>query len=293
MKVTVTGGTGFIGLYCVERLIELGHQVIIYDMAMPPKIPAQWVQGDVLDHVKLGQVLKKTDAVLHLAGILGTAETIDDPTPSAKVNIMGSIHIYKFCRKFGIRACTVTVGNHFMLNSYAITKSCAERLALMYNREHGTQVAVVRGLNAYGPRQKHRPVRKVIPNFVLPALKGEPIVIYGDGEQVMDFIYVADLAQILCAALLDNHGAYDRIFEAGSGRQTTINHIAAEILRQSGSDSPIEYKPMRPGETPNSTVLADVTTLEPLGVHPERLTTLETGLGLTIQYYREHQEQYR
>jgi len=244
------------------------------------------------DKVKLWKCIEQADAVLHLAGLLGTSETINEPAGPAQVNILGSLSVFEACRKFKKRACYITVGNHFMLNTYAITKTCAERFALMYNAEHGTRIAVVRGLNAYGPYQKHKPIRKVIPNFVLPALRDKPITIYGSGDQIMDFIYVADLAEILCRALLNEHDAYDSVIEAGSGRNTTINFIAETIIKLSGSKSTINYLPMRPGETKDSTVVADVSTLAPLFYSWGTMVTLEEGLRNTIEYYREHLDEY-
>jgi len=230
---------------------------------------------------------------MHLAGLLGTSETIDEPIGPAQVNILGSLSLFEACRKFKKRACYIAVGNHFMLNTYAITKTCAEKFALMYNAEHGTKIAVVRGLNAYGPYQKHKPVRKVIPNFVLPALRDEPITIYGSGGQVMDFIYVADLAEILCRGLLDDHGTYNSVIEAGSGRHTTINHIAETVIKLSGSSSVINRLPMRAGETKDSIVVADVSTLKPLSYGQADMVTLEEGLTRTIDYYRGHLEEYK
>lgn len=292
MNILITGGSGFIGRYCVENLQLRGHSVMIYGPDAPGFDGPIFCKGDVRDHVKLFGCIDQCDAVLHLAGILGTSETLDQPIEPATVNIIGSLNVFDACRQFEKRCCYICVGNHFMLNTYAITKTTAERFALMYNREHHTRIAVVRGLNAYGPRQKSKPVRKVIPNFVIPALRSEPLIIYGSGEQIMDFIYVVDLAEILCRALLDDHRCYDRVIEAGSGRRTSINQIAQMVVRLSGSSSKIEYRPMRPGELHDSIVLADVKTLEPLNFGPSNMTGLESGLQKTIRYYGEHLDEY-
>ena len=292
MNILVTGGAGFIGRHVCTNLIARGHKVMVYDVAKPFFPCVIHMSGCVQDKTKLWSAIEISDAVMHLAGVLGTAETIEDPLLPINVNITGSVDVFEACRRFDKRACYIAVGNHFMNNSYAITKTAAERFALMYNAEHGTRIAVVRGLNAYGPYQKHKPVRKVIPNFIIPALRDEPILIYGSGEQIMDFIYVEDLAEILCRALLDDHGCYDRIFEAGSGRRTTINFVAQTIIRLAGSASMIEHKPMRGGEVPDSIVLADIETLKSLGIDAGSLLSLEDGLSETIDYYREHLELY-
>ena len=292
MKILVTGGSGFIGRYVVRRLVKQGQNCVIYDIIQPTVDDAEYCPGNMLDRVKLDKQIEKTDAVMHLAGILGTSETLNDPIRPAQVNILGSLHVFEACRRLNRRCCYIAVGNHFMLNTYAITKTCAERFALMYNKEHGTQIAVVRGLNAYGPYQKRKPVRKVIPNFILPALRDEPLIVYGNGRQVMDFIYVDDLAEILCRALLTDHSCYDQVIEAGSGRVTSINEIARAVIKLSDSKSVIEYQPMRPGELPASTVLAHTDTLAPLKVDPEKFMPLEKGLSQTINFYHEHLVDY-
>ena len=297
MRILVTGGAGFIGRYVVDRLKIMGHVVKVLDIGKvwPSDIhvlPDVIAPGSITDSVKINNLVKHIDVVMNLAGLLGTSETIEEPIKPIKVNIIGALNVYNACRKHNKRCCTITVGNHFMQNTYAITKSCAERFALMYNKEHGTKIAVVRGLNAYGPGQKHKPVRKVIPNFVIPAIKNEPITIYGDGSQIMDFIYVEDLATILCSALLDDHNCYDKIIEAGSGRETSIQYIADKVRTLAESTSPINYKPMRPGEIEKSTVVADTNTMQPLGVDVENLTSLATGLTATIEYYRNHIKDY-
>jgi len=293
MNILITGGSGFIGRYTVGRLMAQGIQTTIYDLN-PPKFKSDFfIRGSMIETKKLESAVAGADAVMHLAGLLGTSETIDGPIMPAKVNVMGSLTVFEFCRRFKKRCCYICVGNHFMLNTYAISKTCAERFALMYNIENGTKIAVVRGLNAYGPYQKHAPVRKVIPNFCLPALRNEPITIYGSGEQVMDFIFVDDLADILCRALLAEHDAYESVIEAGSGNKTTINYIAEKIIELSGSQSTIEHVPMRPGEIPDSVVVADIKTLKPLKYRAADFTPLADGLKRTIDFYRENMGAYK
>jgi UDP-glucose 4-epimerase len=292
MKIMVTGGSGFIGRYVCENLKRKGHQVLIYDIEGPKFDGCIFARGHIEDKVKLTALIKNSDAVIHLAGVLGTSETIDEPVRPAFINITGSLYVFEAIRKYDKRCCYIAVGNHFMLNTYAITKTAAERFALMYNKEHHTRIAVVRGLNAYGPYQKDKPVRKVIPNFIIPALKNEPLIIYGSGEQVMDFIHAADLAEILCRALLNDHNIYDHVIEAGSGRNTTINYIAETIMRLTGSNSQIEHTPMRRGEIENSTVIADTSTLSALDYRPSEMMPLIEGLKETIRYYSENLEIY-
>ena len=286
MTVLITGGSGFVGRYVCGNLRARGCQVTVYDTTEPKFPGVDFINGSVLDAVKLTKAIESADYVMHLAGILGTVESIEDPLLPTKVNILGSLTVFEACRKLGRRGCYIGVGNHWMLNSYSITKNAAEKFALMYNKEFGTHIAVVRGLNAYGPYQKSAPVRKVIPNLILQALRGEDLTVYGSGEQIMDFIFVSDLAEVLCRALLDDHDCFDTVMVAGSGRETTINHVAERVIALCESTSAIKHVPMRPGEIPESKVVADTKTLEPLGCYPQMFTSLDVGLTSSIEYYR-------
>lgn len=286
MRVLVTGGNGFIGSYCVDNLLENGHDVVVLDheMSSDRRSDCDHFYGDVRDFTSISEAVAKVDGVLHIAGVLGTQETIKEPRPAVETNIFGGLNVFQAVRHYGVPAVYIAVGNHWMNNSYSITKTTAERFAYMFNRELGTKIAVVRGLNAYGPRQKVHPVRKIMPNLVLPALRDETLTVYGDGSQIMDMIFVEDLADILVRALGD-HGVYDHAFEAGTGRRTTVKEIAELVVDIVGKGK-IEYVPMRPGEPEHSVVVADVSTLEPL--KPRDFTSLEDGIVRTVAWYRDH-----
>lgn len=284
MKALVTGGAGFIGSYVVDNLIEKGITPVVFDhRGRTHREDVEVFLGDTRDYTAVSEAVAICDGVIHLAGVLGTQETISEPRPSVETNILGGLNVFNAVKHYKVPAVYIAVGNHWMNNSYSITKTTAERFALMYNKEHGTKIAIVRALNAYGERQKHYPVRKIIPNFILPALKDEPITIYGDGSQVMDMIYVSDVAEVLVRALLNDHNTYDKIFEAGTGRNTTVKEIAEEVIRQVGRGS-VNFVPMRPGEIENSIVLGNPGTLKPLG--DIEFIKLEDGIKMAIKYYK-------
>ena len=293
MKVLVTGGNGFIGGYVCERLAALGHQPIVFDRVLRADseigvdVGRGVDLGDVRNESSVFESVYHADGVIHLAGVLGTQETIANPRPAIETNVLGSLNVFKACELHKKKCVYIAVGNHWMNNPYSITKTTAERFALMLNKERGTQIAIVRGLNAYGPRQKAVPVRKIMPNFIIPALQNKPITVYGDGSQVMDMIYVSDLADILCRALLVEHWVYDRVFEAGTGRPTTVLQIAEEVIRQTESTGSIRRVAMRPGEPDRSEVLGNPETLAPLYKSLRvPMVTLEDGIAQTIDYYR-------
>lgn len=186
-----------------------------------------------------------------------------------------------------------------MNNTYSITKNAVERFVDMYVRFRDARFTVVRALNAYGPRQvaaaPYGPsrVRKVMPSFCCRALDGQPIQIYGDGDQIMDMIFVTDVAKVLVKALIHTaeSGPIKTPIEAGTGRRTTVNQIANLVVKEVntlvGSDiASVEHLPMRPGEDENSVVLADATTLAYVGMDPDELVTLEDGVQRTVAHFK-------
>lgn len=312
MKIMVTGASGFIGGHVVDNLLERGLEVIAFDRLHAGEVLRQGVYrflGDTRDATSVDEAVAVSDGVIHLAGVLGTSETIDNPVPAVETNIRGSLNVFQAVRQYHKRAAYITVGNYWFNNTYSITKTTAEQLAWMFNREHGTKIAVVRALNAYGPRQKAAPVRKIMPNFIGEALRGEPITVYGDGEQIMDMIHVCDVADVLVRALLVNHEQYSYLpergldnlvkFEAGTGRATTVNEIAQMVLDATGGGT-INHVEMRGGEPPRSVVVGDPLTLLPLflgtrvdldgrllvGQRNEPLIPLEDGIAETVEWYR-------
>lgn len=290
-KILITGASGFIGSHCIDEALSRGLTPVLFDRYVHD-YPAgcETFQGDIRDAEAIMEAVAKVDYAINLAGILGTQETIKKPIPSVQTNIIGTINFLEACVPTNfhqVKGVQIGVGNYWMNNSYSISKSTAVRFTKMYNKERETQVAIVRGLNAYGPRQKHKPVRKITPTFVVRALRGEDIEIYGSGEQIMDMIFVKDLAKILVDSCVMDHDVYDKAFEAGTGRRTTVNFIAEQIIEAADSTSKIVHSPMRPGETKDSVVLADTDTLAPLGYKPEDLITLEDGIKTTVEWYKD------
>lgn len=293
MKVLVSGGRGFIGWHVCDRLNDLGHEPVIFDRHRN-ETDYEQILGDVRDPVAVTEAVAHCEGVIHLAGVLGTQETIRNPRPAAETNVLGSLNVFEAVAQYELPAVYIAVGNHFEQNSYSITKTCAERMAFMYNRERGTQIGVVRAFNAYGPGQipsaPYGPskVRKIIPSFACRALAGDPVEVYGDGEQIMDCIHVRDVARILVGALLADLGSYDTPIEAGSGNPTTVNDIAGMVIQAAGQGE-IVHVPLRPGETPGARVLADTTTI-PRTVFDQRLESfkhLSVGIKETVNWYRD------
>lgn len=294
--VLVSGGNGFIGRYVVEQLIEQGFEVTVLDTRWrEPVNGAKLVLGDMRDATSVTEAVAHADGVIHLAGVLGTQETINNPRPAAETNILGGLNVFEACAQYDVPLVNIAVGNYWMNNTYSITKNTMERFADMMNKYRGTRISIVRALNAYGPRQVAAApfgpskVRKVMPAFVCRALAGEPIEIYGDGEQIMDMIYVSDVARVLVRALIEaDRGALVSV-EAGSGNPTTVNDIAEVVIDQAakitGRRVEVVHIPMRPGEDANSVVLGHLGTLAPLGMDGSDFVPLSVGVARTVGYF--------
>lgn len=277
--VLVTGGNGFIGSYVVAELYKRDRDPLVFDRRSGGQ---RAIFGDVRDRTAVETAVQQCGGVIHLAGLLGTQETVKQAHAAAETNVMGTLNVLAAAHQYEVPTVVISVGNHWMINSYSISKNCAERFAQMYRNELDARVCVVRALNAYGPRQKTEPVRKIIPTFVTACIEDEPIEVYGDGEQIMDMVYVEDVASVLIDAL---DCQPERVVEVGTGRRTTVNEIATAVIEIVGQGS-VRYSPMRPGEEENAVVVADTTTLQQVGWHAHNMVTLEQGLEKTASWYK-------
>lgn len=260
MKILVTGSSGFLAGHTIQELHSQGHEVIGltrhqgYPFYTPEDAKPDYTYiGDVKDVEVVDRVVALSEGVINLAGILGTQETVNNPIPSVEVNIIGGLNVLQACKNNKVPMVQIAVGNHFENNSYSISKTTCERFALMYAKEHNVHVNVVRALNAFGERQSDYPVRKITASFIKRTLKDLPIQVYGDGTQLMDMVYVKDVAKILIERLFTKE--YGTLVEAGNGYGIQVKDYAQHIIDYLGKGS-IEYLPMRPGETPKVQVIA-------------------------------------
>ena len=283
-KVLVTGGQGFIGSHVISKLLGRGYQVVSFDrrFCKPVKGVKNFV-ADIRDKNAVDQAVFDCDGVIHLAGILGTSETLQHIIETNEINIMGTLNVFEAVKKYGKRCVYITLPDVWH-NVYAITKRTAKDFALLYNREFGTHINVVRGFNVYGEGQKFKPVRKFAPSFIIRAIMGQPLQVYGDGSQLVDLVYVGDTAEILVRALeLDK--VADEVIDAGSGKGEPLIKVAKLI---SGMlKAKIEFLPMRPGETSKAIIRGDTAILHKwLGKF--KFTPIEIGMKKTVGWYKKH-----
>lgn len=301
MRVLVTGGNGFIGTWVCAELEKNGHTPIVFDHH-GNQTAHGWYEcflGDVRDRTSLSEAVSHVDGVIHLAAILGSSETIEDPYPAIETNIIGAVNMMEACLHYAVPMSMTSVGNAWLRSSgagtYTIVKECAADLFEMYRRYRGLKGNLVRPTNAYGPGQSVHSsfggtssVRKIIPTFIHQALAGQPIEVYGDGEQISDCVWVGDVAETLVKAMLHAANGYlHPIAEVGPYQSVTVNEVArrvaTEVSRQTGEPlSILNHLPMRAGEVKGVTK-SDVSTLKPYHIS---LTSLYSGLLETVAYYR-------
>lgn len=271
MKVLVTGGAGFIGSAVRRYLESTGHEMVTFDLP-----------NDVRDPAAVWTAVSEADAVIHLAGLLGTEETLDSPRLLVDANIGGTLNVLDACGDLDRPMVQIGTGHRGQRNVYAITKACAEDMALMKAQYRGVKVNVVRAFNAYGPGQKAPPpygdakVNKIGPAFICAALCGLPLEVFGTGMQVVDLIHVDDIARCLVESL---DGPYGRTVEAGTGTPVSVISAADTVLEATNSSSTVTLVPMRDGEPEDAYVCAGE------GLDYARPWSVES-LADTVDYYR-------
>lgn len=245
MNVLVTGSSGFIGKAVVSALSASGHKVYPFDRDNG---------SDIRRRACCVDSMQGKDAVIHLAGILGTDELFDAPYVAIETNINGSVNMLAACVKHNAHYIGITMPPVFP-SIYTATKVSAARFATAYHHNYDIPVTHIRAFNAFGPGQKHGSVhpRKIIPAFSTEAWAGVPLQIWGDGEQTVDLIHVDDIARIFVSAL-ENAPGKDETIDAGTGVSFTVNQVAAMVIEFANSNSQLQHLPMRRGEIPTKIV---------------------------------------
>jgi UDP-glucose 4-epimerase len=255
MIVLVTGGGGFIGSHVELELKAQGHEPFIFDR--PYDVRSE------LDLASMGPV----DAVIHLAGRLGTAELFGGFDEAVDVNVKGTQRVLEYCRQTGAHYVGITMPEVWA-NVYQATKRCARILATAWHESYNVPVSHVCAFNAFGVGQKYGPghPQKIIPTFASRAWEGDPITIWGDGTQTVDLISASEVAKVLVGAL-DFGG--DELFDAGTGGEWTVNEVARYVLEVTGSKSEIIHERMRDGERPHTRLKAFGQGWDQLGWEPQ------------------------
>lgn len=280
----VTGGSGFIGGHLVEYLEELGHKVTIFDIKEPEwfKPKAEVIIGDILSTEDLMAATEVSDCIFDCSGVLGSAETFDYFEKTLRVNALGTLRVLDVAKERGIPVVYMSLKNSWK-NPYMISKRTGSELCQAYYQYLGTKACAIAGLNAYGPRQHWDPIRKMFPRFIMKILNDETFDIFGDGKQIVDMIYVRDLAKIMYLAY--EKEVWGEVFDAGSGRPRTVLSIADDLIKMIGKGK-YNHIDMRPGEPDQAIALADPSFIvQKLDYYPE--TSWEEGCKISLEWYKD------
>jgi UDP-glucose 4-epimerase len=268
MRVLVTGGAGFIGSHLVDALVARGDEVAVVDdmsAGRPGRVSTQAAvhKLTVTEAAALAAVTAefRPEVICHLAARIDVRASVADPVDDAQINVIGTVNVLEAARVVGARVLfgstgAVIYGRDAPIPSmedvlplpespYGVAKNCAEQYVELYNRLHGTRHAVLRFANVYGPRQDPIGQVGVVAIFCAQALAAQRPVIYGDGQQTRDFVYVADAVNAYLAAVDRRRPG---IWNIGTGVEVTVLELARIIGTVAGRPVDPVFAPARPGE---------------------------------------------
>lgn len=273
MKIIVTGGAGFIGSHLVDKLIELGHKVVVLDNLSTGKKEninkkAKFYKVDILSP-KIFEIFKKErpKIVYHFAAQINVRKSVENPLFDAKTNILGSLNILEACKKFKVKkiifastggaiygeAKKIPTPEDYQPNPispYGIAKLTIENYLKFYKENFGLDFVSLRFSNVYGPRQDPKGEAGVVAIFIDKLLKGKRPIIFGNGNQTRDFIFVGDVIDA-CLKVLNYRGK-EKIFNVGTGIETSINKLYRIIAKFLNSKIEPKYAPSKPGDLKRS-----------------------------------------
>ena len=306
MRTLITGGAGFIGSHLCERFLAEGHEVIAVDNLLTgdltnldafrahPKF--KFVGHDISNPLK---VREKLDNVLHFASPASPVDYLEFPIQTLKVGSLGTHNSLGLAKAHGahfLLASTSEVYGDPLVHPqpesywgnvnpigirgvYDEAKRFSESMTMAYNRTHGVNTHIIRIFNTYGERMRLNDGR-VLPNFMCQAVLGQPLTVYGDGKQTRSFQYVSDLVEGIWRLLkTDFHDPVN----LGNPSEITVMQFAEEVLKLTGSKSPIEYKPL-PQDDPKVRQPDITRAKQLLGWEPA--VNREAGLKRTLDYFR-------
>ena len=275
MRYLVTGGAGFIGSHIADRLLDEGHRVRILDNFstgkhenIPDSADVEVIEGDVGDYDTVCAAMAQVDIVFHEAAIASVPETVGNPLASERVNYRGTLNILEAARHAGVQrvmfACSAAVYGDLPelpkredlpvkpLTPYAIDKLASEYACQAYYSLYGLETVSLRYFNVFGPRQDpSSPYSGVISIFSDALTHGKQPLIYGDGEQTRDFVYVADVVAANIRASTAS-AAPGRSFNVATGGTLSVNELLKTICNIKGQPFSPQYKPGRDGDIKHS-----------------------------------------
>jgi len=303
MRVLITGGAGFIGSHLVQYFQGKAEVRVLDNLRTGHRrnlngFDFEWMEGSILDRNLVKRAVDGVDHVFHLAALVSVPESMAKPQECVELNVTGLLNVLEAADSAGVRKLVLAssaaiYGDNPTVpkvettvpeprSPYAITKLDGEYYNALFTTEGRLETASLRLFNVFGPRQDPTSAyAAAVPIFIHKALAGQPLTIYGDGEQTRDFIYVKDVVAALAFAATTP--GVTGVFNVGYGVSTPINDIARTIIAEAGSQSEIRHEPARAGDVKHS--LASVDRLRSAGFRP--VSNLRDGLAATLRYFQQ------
>lgn len=305
MRILITGGAGFLGSHLCERLLTAGHEVVCLDNyftgrkanveALRSHPRFELVRHDVVEPFNF-----EVDQIFNLACPASPPHYQHDPVQTVKTSVLGALNCLELARRTGARVFHASTSEVYgdpdvhpqpenywgnvnpvgLRSCYDEGKRVAETLFMDFHRRHGVTVRIVRIFNTYGPRM-HPDDGRVVSNFIVQALRGEDLTLYGDGSQTRSFCYVDDLIEGFCR-MMDQETLTGPV-NLGNPGEYTMRQLANEVLRLTGSKSNIVHRPL-PADDPQQRQPDISQARRHLGWEPR--VALGEGLQRTIEYFR-------
>jgi UDP-glucose 4-epimerase len=319
-RILITGGLGMIGSTLAQKLVPLGAKVTLVDACIEPyganffnieNIRHQLTINiaDIRDKEAMKWLVRGQDVVFNLAGQVSHNDSIENPFLDADINYLGHLNVVENLRKFNPHAVVVFSGSRLQFGHieslpvdedhplnprtpYALHKTAAENLYKFYHEMYGVPSIVFRIANPYGPRSQMRHSKYCIINWFLRlAMENKPITVFGEGEQVRDYIYVDDLADALLLAAF-TPACHGQTFNIGSGVGTPFKEMVETIVSTAGQGNvqsvpwPKDYVNVETGD-----YITNISKLQK-AIEWKPKVDLRTGIQRTFEYYRQHQAHY-
>ncbi|MEB3272511.1 MAG: UDP-glucuronic acid decarboxylase family protein [Prochlorothrix sp.] len=305
MRILVTGGAGFLGSHLIDRLMEAGHDVICLDNFYTghKRNIAQWLNHpnfDLIRHDITEPIRLEVDQIYHLACPASPVHYQYNPVKTIKTNVTGTLNMLGLAKRVKARFFLASTSEVYgdpdvhpqtedyrgnvnpigIRSCYDEGKRVAETLSFDYHRQNGVDIRVVRIFNTYGPRMLENDGR-VVSNFIVQALRGQPLTVYGDGSQTRSFCYVSDLIEGFIRLMNSDHTGPVNI---GNPGEYTIKQLAETIQGMINPDLALQYKPL-PQDDPRRRQPDITRAREWLGWEPS--VALRDGLEKTIADFRD------
>ncbi len=309
MRILVTGGAGFLGSHLIDRLMEAGHEVLCLDNYYTGRKHniLKWIDNpyfELIRHDITEPIRLEVDQIYHLACPASPVHYQYNPVKTIKTNVMGTLNMLGLAKRVGARFFLASTSEIYgdpdvhpqpeeyrgnvnpigIRSCYDEGKRVAETLAFDYHRQNGVDIRVVRIFNTYGPRMLPNDGR-VVSNFIVQALQGKPLTVYGDGSQTRSFCYVDDLVEGFIRLMNSEHTGPMNL---GNPGEYTILELAQTIQNLVNPDAELVFKPL-PQDDPKQRQ-PDITKAK-TWLDWEPTVPLQQGLERTIKYFREYLEE--